>query len=334
MKLLLWAGLLLGAATALPAAKTLEVYFIDVEGGQATLVVSPGGESMLIDTGWPGRNRRDAERIAAAAKAAGVKRIDYLVATHYHDDHVGGVLQLAERLPIRNFVDHGPNMEKGAESLYAAWEDARSKGQHIVVKAGDTLPVKGLTVRVVSANGDVIAAPLPGAAGPTPDCAAFRKKADDTSENARSVGLFMEFNGFRLLNLADLTWNKEYGLVCPANKIGKVDVYMVSHHGMDLSGSPQLLQAIAPRVAIMENGARKGGSAEAWQTVRDAPGLEDFWQLHFTVGGGKEHNTADPFIANVDEACEGKWLRLTAKEDGSFTVSNSRNRYERTYAPR
>jgi competence protein ComEC len=334
MKLLFWVCLVLGSAAALPAAKTMTVYFIDVEGGQATLIVSPEGESMLIDAGWPGQNKRDAGRIAAAAKSAGVKRIDYLVITHYHTDHVGGVLQLAERLPIRNFVDHGPNAEKESESLYLAYLDARSKGNHIQVKPGDGIPVKGLSVKVLTANGEAISSPLPGAGRPVAECSTFRKKEEDTSENARSVGLLIEFNGFRMLNLGDLTWNKEYDLVCPANKIGQVDAFVVSHHGSDLSNSPQLLHAIAPRLAIMENGARKGGSAEAWQTVRDSPGLNDFWQLHFTAAGGTAHNVADPFIANVDEICQGVPLRMVVKEDGSFTVTNSRNKYERSYLPR
>jgi hypothetical protein len=135
-----------------------------------------------------------------------------------------------------------------------------------------------------------------------------------------------------MLNLADLTWNKEYDLVCPANKIGEVDVYVVSHHGLDQSGSPQLLRAVSPRVAIMNNGASKGGSPAAWRIVRDTPGLEDFWQLHFAVAGGSEHNSADPFIANLDQVCEGKWLHLSVREDGSFTVTNSRNKYQRMYA--
>ena len=326
--------LMLALAGTLPAAKNLEVVFVDVEGGQATLLAAPGGESMLIDTGWTGHDRRDAQRIAAAAKMLGVKHIDYLVITHYHADHVGGVSQLLEKLPVRNFVDHGENQEhtREVDELYAAYVDHRSKsGNHIQVKPGDSIPIKGLEVKVLSAAGEVLASPLPGAGQPNPDCASFQKRPVDTSENARSVGLLISYGQFRMVDLGDLTWNKEYGLVCPANKIGPVNVFVVSHHGLEQSNSPQLLHALAPRVAIMDNGARKGGAPQAWQTIHDSPGLLDLWQLHFAVAGGKEHNSSDTVIANLDEACEGKWLRLNAQNDGTFTVINSRNKYERTY---
>jgi beta-lactamase superfamily II metal-dependent hydrolase len=317
----------------MPAAKSLEVYFIDVEGGQATLVVPPGGESMLIDTGWAGFNHRDAERIAAAAKAAGVKKIDYLLITHYHADHVGGVAQLAEKLPIRNFVDHGDQTETGkqAEILYNSYKAYRDKGNHIVVKPGDTIPLKGLDVKVLTAAGEEIAKPLPGAGKPNPECGSFEKHADATDENPKSVGVLMTFGSFRMIDMADLTWNKEYDLVCPENKIGPVDLYVVSHHGMNMSGSPQWVHALAPKVAIMDNGAKKGGSPGVWQTIHDAPGLQDLWQLHFAVAGGKEHNSSDTVIANVDEICEGKWIKLTAEQSGGFTVENARNKFEKSY---
>jgi beta-lactamase superfamily II metal-dependent hydrolase len=321
-------------AAVLPAAKNLEVYFIDVEGGQATLFVSPSGECLLVDTGWPDLNNRDAGRIAAAAKTAGVKKIDYLVITHYHDDHVGGVPQLAAKLPILNFVDHGPTVEttREAQSLYKTYEEYRGKGTHIQAKPGDAIPVKGLQVAVVAAAGEVMAAP--GAAQPNPECSAFQQRAKDDTENAQSVGIVVSYGGFRLADLGDLTWNKEFGLVCPVNKIGAVDLFLVSHHGMDLSDSPQLVHALHPRVAIVDNGARKGGSPEVWETLRATPGLEDIWQLHYAVGSPRDHNPPDPFIANVDEICQAKWLRVEALKDGSFTVSNSRNRYEKTYAKR
>jgi beta-lactamase superfamily II metal-dependent hydrolase len=333
MRILLAGILLAGSAALLSAAKNLEVYSIDVEGGQATLVVSPSGESLLVDTGWGGHNKRDAERIAAAAKAAGVKKIDYLVITHFHADHVGGIGQLAEKLPIRNFVDHGVSVEndKAAQVLYNEYAAFRAKGTHIEAKPGDTIPIKGLDVKVLAAAGKAIGGPLEGAGQPGADCANFAMHAEDKSENAQSVGILITYGNFRMVDLGDLTWNKEKDLVCPANKIGKVDLYLVSHHGTESSGSPQLLNALHPKAAVMNDGAKKGGSAVAWQTIHDAPGAPDIWQLHFAVAGGKEHNSADPFIANVDEICEGKWIRVDAQKDGSFKVYNSRNKYEKAY---
>lgn len=333
MKLVRDAVLLLALAGALPAAKNLEVYFIDVEGGQATLFAPPGGESLLIDAGWGGFNRRDAERIAAAAKAAGVKRIDYLLITHFHTDHVGGVAQLSEKLPIRNFVDHETTVETGkaAEVLFNTYKDYRSKGNHIRARPGDKIPVKGLDVTVVSAAGEGLSSPLPGAGQPNPECASFRKMEVDPTENAQSVGVMIQFGDFRIADLGDLTWNKEYALVCPANKLGKVDAFVVSHHGTNSSNSPQLLRALSPRAAIEEDGAKKGGSIEVWKTLQATPGLQDTWELHYAVAGGKENNAADTFIANVDEICEGKWLKLTAMRDGAFTIENSRNKYQKTY---
>lgn len=316
------------------AAKTLEVYFIDVEGGQATLFVAPGGESMLVDTGWAGFNGRDAGRIAAAAKHAGVKKIDYLVITHYHADHVGGVPQLAAKLPVRNFVDHGPNVETGkqAEQLSRAYIETQEKfGHHLVVKPGDAIPIKGLKVEVLSAAGNVISAPLEGAGKPNDFCAGFERKEEDKSENARSLGTLITFGKFRMIDLGDLTWNKEYELVCPNNKIGTVDVYLTTHHGMNISGSAAIVHALHPRVAIMNNGARKGGTAEAWQTVHSSPGLEDIWQIHYAIAGGKDNNAPDTFIANTDENCEGQYIKLSVQPDGTFTVTNSRNKYSKTY---
>jgi len=336
MRLSLAGVLFLATAAVMPAAKNLEVYSIDVEGGQATLFVAPGGDSMLVDTGWAGFNRRDAGRILAAAKSAGVKRIDYLVITHYHADHVGGVPQLAEKIPIRNFVDHGPSVESGkdADVMMNAYKAFREKGNHLQVKAGDTIPVKGLDVKVLSAAGGLLGSPVAGAGQPNAECASFQKQNEDKTENAQSVGILVTYGDFRMIDLGDLTRNKEYDLVCPNNKIGPVDVYLAQHHGLNSSNSPQLVHAVQPRVAILNNGARKGGSPDTWQTLHDSPGMLDIWQLHFAVPGGKEHNSSDTLISNVDEICEGKWLKLTAQKDGSFTVWNSRNKYEKTYPKR
>ncbi len=326
---------LLSSLTA-GAGKTLDVYFIDVEGGQATLVVSPSGESLLVDTGWPGFEGRDAERIAAAAKSAGLKRIDYLVVTHYHRDHVGGVPELAERIPIKTFVDHGPSVEtrEAARELFATYRALRSKGEHIVAKPGDKIPIKGLDVQVVASAGEVIKAPLPGAGAANPLCAETKPRAEDTGENAQSVGILITYGMFRLLNLGDLTWNKELELVCPANRLGTVDLYLITHHGLALSGPAAIVHALRPRVAIMNNGARKGGSPEVWQIVRTSPGLEDIWQLHYSIEAGKEDNPPGQFIANMDEQCKGYGLKLSAESDGTFTVINNRTGLTKTYKAR
>jgi beta-lactamase superfamily II metal-dependent hydrolase len=335
MRTTLSAILLLLLSLPARAAKTLDVYFIDVEGGQATLFVSPSGESMLVDAGWPGFNGRDAERIAVVAKLAGVKQIDYLLTTHYHLDHVGGVAQLAARIPIRTFVDHGPSVETGreAEGLFAAYARVRDGGKHLLVKPGDRIPVKGIEVEVLTAAGNEIAKALPGAGVLNPLCAPTKRREADPSENAQSIGTLITYGIFRMINLGDLTWNKELELVCPNNKVGAVDVYLSTHHGMDLSGSPAIVHALRPRVAIMNNGATKGGSPEAWQAIRSSPGLEDLWQLHYAMAGGKQNNAPEPFIANMEEKCQGNWIKLSAESNGQFTVMNSRNGKTKTYKP-
>ncbi len=315
------------------AAKNLEIYFVDVEGGQATLIVAPSGESMLVDTGWLGYGGRDAERIAAIAKHAKIKKIDYVLITHHHLDHVGGALALSQRLPVGTFLDHGANVETGkqAAELDANYAKALADAQHKVVKAGDTIPVKGLDIRVVAANGEHISNPLPGGGQSNTACATAIRKETDPSENARSAGFVLSYGSFRFLDLGDLTWNKEMELACPKNLIGPIDVYLTTHHGLEQSNAPALVHALHPKVAIMNNGAKKGGSPSAWQAIRSSPGLEDIWQLHFAVAGAKENNAPDTFIANVDDPCEGKYLRLTVQPDGTYTVFNSRNKYTKTY---
>ena len=315
------------------AAPKLQVYFIDVEGGQATLFVSPSGESMLVDTGWPDAGGRDAARIVSAAKLAGVKQIDYLVITHYHMDHVGGVPQLAALIPIRTFVDHGPSVESGPDvaPYVAAYKSLLAKGKHLVAKPGDLIPIRGIRVQVLTAAGEEIAQPLPGAGAPNPLCAEAKHKDADPSENARSIGLLISYAKFSMIDLGDLTWNKELELACPVNKIGTIDVYLSTHHGMDLSGAPPLVHALHPLVAIMNNGAKKGGSIEAWQTVHTSPGLQDIWQLHYALAAGKANNAPAEFIANLEEHCAGNWIKLSAEADGHFTVTNGRNGKTKTY---
>jgi competence protein ComEC len=326
-------GLLLAAASFLAAAGDLEVYAIDVEGGKATLFVSPTGQSMLVDTGYDGFGGRDADRIVAAANAAGISRIDYLVITHYHQDHVGGVRQLAARLPIGTFVDHGETFEtvKDVGDLYQAYLAERAKGKHIVVQAGYRIPLDGVQVDVVTASGKAIQQPLPGAGKPNAACASYRPLQPDTGENAHSIGFVLTYGSFRLADLGDLYWNQEHDLACPNNLIGAVDVYLTTHHAKKTSGSPQMVWALHPRVAIMNNGPTTGADAGAWQTIHDSPGLLDIWQLHYASANDAAHNTSEALVANPAAPCQGWWIRLTAHADGSFAVTNSRNDVTRNY---
>ena len=325
--------LLLGLCALTCAAQELRVYAIDVEGGKATLYVSPSGQSMLVDAGYRGFQNRDADRIVAAAKAAGVTQIDYLVITHYHADHVGGVPQLAAKMPIRNFVDHGKNFEtvKDTGEVYGNYLAARAKGRHIVVKAGDRIPIAGLEVQVVTASGKETRKPLPGAGQPNPLCASDRPIVPDKGENSRSIGMVIAFGKFRLVDLGDLYWNQEHDLACPNNLLGTVDVYMTTHHAKKTSGAPAMVQALGPKAAIMNNGPKTGGAEPSWQTIHESPGTPDIWQLHYALNNDAAHNAPDEFIANRSEVCTGNWIRLTAKADGSFTIQNGRNQMEKAY---
>ena len=216
---------------------------------------------------------------------------------------------------------------------HRAYVGARDKGRHLLVKPGDTIPLAGLDVRVVSAAGDLTTTALPGAGAANPLCADFKPKDDDPTENARSVGMMITFGRFRLIDIGDLTWNKEQRLVCPNNLLGTVDVYLTTHHGLDASGPAVLVHAIRPRVAIMNNGAKKGGTPPAWQIVHDSPGLQDLWQLHRAVDAGADHNVPEPLIANLDETT-AFGIKLSAERDGSFTVVNARNGQSKRYGPR
>jgi competence protein ComEC len=374
------------AAVVRSQAKALTIYSIDVEGGQSTLLVSPSGESMLIDAGLPGA--RDADRIAAAAKAAGLTQIDYMVVTHFDADHVGGVKDVGERIPIKAFVDHGPRIpgeafgapQRGAapapgpapapaaggatpapagggrgsafsnDRIDAAYAEARAKGRHIEVKVGDKVPIKGFDVQIVSAQGDVLTKPLSGAGAPNPFCQSYTPKAVDKTENVRSVGMVISYGRFRMLDLGDLTWTKEHDLVCPNNLLGTIDLYLTTHHGLAISGPQVLVHAIRPRVALMNNGPRKGGSRETWTTLKSAPGIEDIWQLHFSVPrqpnpsfhesvetGGPEYNAPENLIANLDEAAAhtpAYAIKVAAQQDGSFAITNQRNGFSKDYKPR
>ena len=325
--------LLLVPLSEAKSSKSLHIYSIDVEGGQSTLIVSPSGQTLLIDAGWPGK--LGADRVLALTSQLGIKKLNYVLITHFHHDHVGGIPDLAKQIKVGTFIDHGQNRENSdiTRKDYAAYEKAIAGSKHLVAKPGDRIHIKGLRVMVLTADGQHIAHALPGAGQPNPFCAGEPEWPMDHSENAYSLGTLTTFGKFRFLDLGDLTKKKESELMCPNNLVGGVAVFLVSHHGLDQSNSKALVDAIHPRVAIMNNGARKGGSPEAWQTVHDSPGLSALWQLHYAEAGGKEHNVADDFIANIQASSDGNYIDVTARSDGTFTVENSRNQFEKTYAP-
>ena len=283
-------------------SKPLDIYVVDTEGGKAALWVAPSGQSLLIDSGNPGN--RDLDRIMAAINDAGLKQIDFLISTHYHVDHIGGLMELAKRIPIAHFIDHGPSVEEReqVQGFQAAYAELYGKAKHTVAKPGDKIPIAGLDWRIVTSAGRVLKTPLPGGGKPNPACAGVApKEASPTDDNGQSVGSVITFGQFRAIDLGDLLWNKENELMCPNNPVGTVDAFFVTHHGLDQSNSPALINGVQPRVAIMQNGTRKGAGTEAMKTMRSTPGLEDIWQLHWSYNAGIELNSAGLFIANIDD---------------------------------
>jgi beta-lactamase superfamily II metal-dependent hydrolase len=353
----LWA---LGAAGA--AAASLDIYYIDTEGGQATLFVAPSGQSVLVDTGFPGT--RDPGRIMDAVHAAHLAQIDYLLITHYHGDHIGGYEELAKRIPIIHYVDHGPTVqpEQNIESK-RAYDAAIKTHPHLVAKPGDKLPIPGIEWTIVSSAGEILSHPIAGAPGAgmaNPYCAAYQpKNVTVDMENSQSVGSVIRYGRFRTVDLGDLLWNWEGRLACPINLIGRVDLMLTTHHGMNWSGVPALVYGLRPRVVVMNNGNQKGGQLETFQTLEGAPGLENVWQLHWSVNGLLEHNSAANYIANIEtpaatgallanpppaaptgtrppdignpDHAPAYWIKVSAQADGSFTVTNARNGFAKTY---
>lgn len=315
------------------STQTLDIFFIDVEGGASTLIVTPAGQSLLIDAGYGGRGGRDPARILAAAREARIDHIDYLLITHFHSDHVGGVPELAALIPIHAVIDYGEPMgtDRLAMGGFRNYEPVRRERLHLQPKPGDRLPLNGVDADIVSAAGAILSTPLRGGGQENAACATLEHYPDDGTENFRSIGLRLRFGAFRFVDLGDLSGNTLGTLVCPRNLLGEASVYLVAHHGNYDSNVPALVAALRPQVAIMNNGLTKGGAPEAFVTLRQQPGLEDLWQLHASRNQNAE-NSPERFIANVDEGQTGYWIKLTANDDGSFTVINGRNGFSKAYS--
>jgi beta-lactamase superfamily II metal-dependent hydrolase len=333
LTLLFLAGLALSAAPA-----NLEIYWIDVEGGAATLVVTPAGESLLVDTGWRRPDQRDPKRIQAVASAAGVKKIDYLMISHFHADHHGGLLDLAELMPIGKFVDHGDRVETRPGPDAETFERylKLSAGRRLSLKPGDKIPLKGVGVTVVASHGERLAKPINGGGPNAALCKDAALKKPDPGENAHSIGFLLSSGRFQFLDLGDLSWNKEHEMACPVNLVGKVDLYQVTHHGMDMSGAPQHVWAIQPQVAVMNNGHKKGGTPGFYEVLKKSPGIEDIWQVHMALNSDKDHNTAEPQVANLEpeDQCQGHYIKAEVEKNGRYTISNSRNGFKKSYTAR
>ncbi len=319
-------------------SETLDIYVIDTCGGKAIILLTPAGEAMLIDAGYPREDDRDTNRIVETAQALGIKQFDYIVATHYDADHAGNIPQVDAKIPGRVFVDHGEVLptanERDKKKYYEPYLEVIGERKRMSVKPGDVIPMKDLKITVVTSGGDVLSEPLLQAGQPNEFCdAAAKPDYKDEYDNAGSVGLLFEFGGFRMLDLADLLNTIEYKLMCPNNPIGTVDLFMVSHHGFKVSNSKFLVHALRPKAAIMNNGARKGGEPEVLDILKSSPGLQDIWQLHYSIPG-KDKNAPEDFIANLEEKCEGKLIKVSAQRDGTFTVTNTRNNFSKTYKPK
>lgn len=329
------AALLAGAAD-----KRLDIYWVDVEGGAATLIVTPTGESLLIDTGFPGL--RDASRIyRVATQAAGLKRIDHLVTTHYHLDHFGGAPTLATLLSIGTVYDNG-EFKEGWERPSREYLELKAE-KRVVINPGDKIPFKNesaapaVRVRCLAARQKFIDPP-PGAQ-PNPDCKDPRRQRPDYTDNANSIVLLLDFGDFDFFDGGDLTWNNELKLVCPVKLVPEVDVFQITHHGTDTSNPPELIRALSPTVVVINNGPRKGGQPNSFATLKATPSIQAIYQVHRNVRPGEAHvNTDQALIANIEEGCEGNYIKLSVARDGkSYTVSIPAKEHTRTFttkAPR
>jgi len=328
LQLIRLAVLLALASASSAATKPLDIYIVDVEGGKSVLLVSPSGQSMLVDLGWPALkdHQPSTDRIVEAAQAAGLKRIDLLVISHFDIDHLGDLGALAAKIPVGRVFDHGGSQSNPRFAAYAA---VRDKIGHTVLKPGDKVPLKDVDIEVLSAGGKLTQ--RSGTSNPLCDIYKQAAALPTDTEDDNSIGLLITWGKFRMLDLADLEAHPTHDLVCPANTIGHVDVYNVNVHGQFKGIAPELVGALQAPVIIQANGPRKGADAQSWPVLKAAPGLKDIWQLHTSLNAGKDANPPDDFIANLDPTDGFKSIKISADESGKFTVVNTRNGFSKTY---
>jgi competence protein ComEC len=338
-------ALLIAAAAAASAQpRNLDIYWVDVEGGAATLVVSPSGESLLIDSGWEVGDR-DAKRIDAAARRAGLTKIDYFILSHFHADHAGGLVAFAKLMPIGHCFDRGDFIEPANQK----WRDnylSVCGSKRTILKAGDKIPIKGLQVDIVASDGQLIAQPMNGGGQANPLCATAENKPKDVPENQLMVGALVSYGKFTFLDLADLDWEKEMEFTCPVNKLGQISIWQAGRHGaLDGAGAPGFLYAVKPQVVVVNNGPRKGlggpspGAERSkyvhYDRIAKTPDIEGIWQGHLSLLD-REHNAPESNIANFEDTadCQGHIIQASVSQNGTFTVTNTRNGLARTYTAR